>query len=149
MKPDLTTHFGRVLYADSMRECGIETGYPNVLLTMVSRGDGYGDGGGYGDGEKLEVIMKGVFCMALERGWCLIGEVSPCDYDASRVIVNNAGVLRRWGTTKGLGQLAREGIQPNTQVDWEGDGVDVHRAAIMRAIPVTDEAWATFKQSTP
>ncbi|MBK8752405.1 MAG: hypothetical protein IPL99_12495 [Candidatus Competibacteraceae bacterium] len=47
-------------------------------------------------------------------GWVFIGDVTLTGND---VVIENAAVVRRWGTTEGLGQLARSGPTPNTRLD--------------------------------
>ena len=50
----------------------------------------------------------------LQRGWVLVGDFSQ---DGSQCAVRNGSVVRRWGTTKGLGQLATDGPTANTILD--------------------------------
>lgn len=39
-----------------------------------------------------------------QRGWVFVGDVQRADDD---VTITNAQCIRRWGTTRGLGELAR------------------------------------------
>lgn len=55
--------------------------------------------------------------------------------DPSIYTLDDVAVVRRWGTTKGLGQLAQEGPTVNTKLDPEPDGVEITRRAIYRRIP--------------
>lgn len=49
-----------------------------------------------------------------DRGWVLVGDVSSFgDY----IEMINVNVIRRWGTTKGLGELAENGPLENTKLD--------------------------------
>lgn len=50
----------------------------------------------------------------LQRGWVVVGR-----YSQSRDIakLTAAAVVRRWGTTKGLGELAASGPLANTRLD--------------------------------
>lgn len=50
-----------------------------------------------------------------DRSWNFVGNVE--NHDNGSITITNAKVIRRWGTTKGLGQLASEGKQANTQLD--------------------------------
>lgn len=50
-----------------------------------------------------------------DRGFVFVGDSSTDD--AGNVTLGNASVIRRWGTTKGLGQLASEGKQSATVLD--------------------------------
>jgi len=49
-----------------------------------------------------------------QRGWIMIGKFSKNNTDC---MLHNAYVIRRWGTTYGLGQLAIEGKQADTVLD--------------------------------
>lgn len=72
-----------------------------------------------------------------QRGWVFIGDVSEVD---GQVQITNAKNIRRWGTTKGLGQLAIEGPQENTKTDDYGI-ITLHPLAIITRINVTSEKW--------
>ena len=54
----------------------------------------------------------------LERGNVVMGFVHE---GTEKTVIKNAGVIRRWGTSKGLGQLALEGEQENTIIDMCGE----------------------------
>ena len=49
-----------------------------------------------------------------QRGWVFVGEVSRTDTD---IVIENAAVVRRWGTTRGLGELAATGPTDQTIID--------------------------------
>ncbi len=63
------------------------------------------------------------------HGFVLIGNVKPA---ADHYLVENAAVIRRWGTTKGLGQVALEGPTPETIFDPCGTVRIEKHATIMR-----------------
>lgn len=50
----------------------------------------------------------------LQRGWVVVGDFSK---KGSECTIKNGFVVRRWGTTKGLGELAAEGPLANTTLD--------------------------------
>ncbi len=56
--------------------------------------------------------MKRIY--VLTGRWVLIGETA---FQDSHVRLTDASVIRRWGTTKGLGQIALEGPQKETVLD--------------------------------
>ena len=74
-----------------------------------------------------------------DRGYVLAGIVRPGP-DPLRVIVDRCVCVRRWGTTAGLGELARTGPTKTTQLDPEGDGVLVGLLHVLRQIPCNEEA---------
>jgi len=72
--------------------------------------------------------------LVLQRGWVVTGRVEQV---GDEVVVFDAKVIRRWGTTKGIGQLALEGAQPNTVLDKAGT-VRVHQLAIVLTIDIAE-----------
>lgn len=74
--------------------------------------------------------------VVLQRGWIVVGTYA-CDGDD--VTISDAKVIRRWGTTAGLGQL-RGGPRPNTVLDNAGT-VRAHRLAVVLTIDVDPSGW--------
>ncbi|MFA5525925.1 MAG: hypothetical protein WC992_03780 [Acholeplasmataceae bacterium] len=64
--------------------------------------------------------------VVLHRGWVVVGDYRK---DGTEVIVDNASVIRRWGTTKGLGELIH-GPLDNTVLDPCGT-VRAHELAVV------------------
>jgi len=62
----------------------------------------------------VEGVPSGRQIVILDRGFVYVGDVR---IDGDWLIISNAGNVRRWGTTRGLGQLAREGPRAETQID--------------------------------
>jgi hypothetical protein len=52
--------------------------------------------------------------LVLNRGWNVIGNVKEKD---GKTYITNASIIRRWGTTQGLGELAIKGKLPLTILD--------------------------------
>ena len=50
----------------------------------------------------------------LERGWVLVGQLEK---DGDEYLLVNANVVRRWGTTDGLGELAMNGPLESTKLE--------------------------------
>lgn len=50
----------------------------------------------------------------LQRGWCVIGNLEK---NGSNYSLFNGSVIRKWGTTKGLGEIAKNGPTTNTTLD--------------------------------
>lgn len=76
--------------------------------------------------------------LVLQRGWVVVGDLTH--EDASVVHLDNASVIRRWGTTKGLGQLALEGPQKETILDPCGV-VEAHPLAVVLRMPCEAAKW--------
>lgn len=79
--------------------------------------------------------------LVLQRGWVFVGRRSQ---EGSRVTLHDAQNVRRWGTTRGLGQLAAEGPLATTQLDPAGV-VSVHELAIVCEITCDASMWETAK----
>lgn len=58
------------------------------------------------------------YIVCADRGHQFVGQISMKDEHAITLV--NASIIRRWGTTRGLGQLALEGRQPETVTDAFG-----------------------------
>lgn len=60
--------------------------------------------------------------------------------DGDYTIITNARIVRRWGTEKGLNQLANDGPLADTILDAPAD-VKVARKAIIAIVPCSEAAW--------
>ena len=52
--------------------------------------------------------------VVLQRGWVLVGMVTQ---DGDYLTITDASVIRVWGTTKGLGEIASGGPTSKTKLD--------------------------------
>jgi len=77
--------------------------------------------------------------VVLQRGWVLVGNVSVSEKDPNIRIIQNAAVIRVWGTSKGLGEL-RDGPTASTKLDPTGVA-EYHILTQVLAIPVNEAAW--------
>ena len=82
-------------------------------------------------------FSDGKHVVILQRGWVIVGELSQ---SGTTVTINNASVIRLWGTTKGLGQLALEGPQSGTKLDPCGE-VKTHELSIIATMKCEDSKW--------
>lgn len=83
---------------------------------------------------------KPVSILVLQRGWVAVGHVSK---DGSEVVMENAAIIRRWGTTKGLGQIAANGPTASTVLDPVGR-VSVHELGVVLRIECAADKWAVI-----
>ena len=58
-------------------------------------------------GSKKQIVV-------LQRGWVIVGDVSQ---NGDYLTIDNAAVVRVWGTTKGLGEIAINGPTSKTKLD--------------------------------
>jgi hypothetical protein len=75
-----------------------------------------------------------------QRGWVFVGDVSR---DGDDVTIANAQNVRRWGTTKGLGEIAKNGPTSTTVLDDFGT-VRLHALAIVAALDCEASKWAAL-----
>lgn len=52
--------------------------------------------------------------VVLDRGWVVVGRVSYVD---DWTVISDASVIRNWGTTRGLGEIASNGPTAKTILD--------------------------------
>lgn len=74
----------------------------------------------------------------LQRGWCMVGRYEA---DESRIVLTNARVIRRWGTTRGLGEIAADGPTSDTVLDPAGR-VEIHPLTTVAALDCDPDKWA-------
>lgn len=75
--------------------------------------------------------------VVLQRGWVVVGDYAKNGHE---VIVTNASVIRRWGTTKGLGEIAANGPTSTTVLDKCGT-VRLHEQSVIMAIDCDKDKW--------
>jgi hypothetical protein len=73
--------------------------------------------------------------VVIREHWVLIGDVVPSKTKATDDLIrlSDASVIRVWGTSAGLGQIALDGPTPNTVLDPCGD-VAVARQSVLFTI---------------
>jgi hypothetical protein len=71
-----------------------------------------------------------------QRGWVFIGRVSREEHE---IVLRDAKGIRRWGTTKGLGELW-SGPKANTVLDDAGT-VRLHPLQCIAQIDVDQAKW--------
>ena len=74
----------------------------------------------------------------LQRGWVVVGDYSQ---KQSQCMLEEAAVIRRWGTTKGLGEIASKGPLQNTILD-PCHIVKFHEMTVIATIDCVEELWA-------
>jgi len=72
-----------------------------------------------------------------QRGWVFVGDVS---ITADQLVIKNASNIRRWGTTRGLGEIAANGPTKSTVLDAVGT-VRIHALAVVASIDCDKEKW--------
>ena len=75
--------------------------------------------------------------VVLQRGWIVVGDVYR---EENEVTISNCSVIRNWGTTKGLGEIAENGATAKTVLD-KCPPVSVHPLSIVLCMNVNEEKW--------
>jgi len=75
--------------------------------------------------------------VVLQRGWIVVGRVRE---EAEKTFITNASVIRNWGTTNGLGELAYNGELKDTVLDKCPD-IEVLTINIVLCMNCNKEKW--------
>ena len=89
---------------------------------------------------KRETINTGFGILVLDRGNVIVGEYSFADGDKI-IKVSGGSVIRRWGTTAGLGQLAKDGPTENTVLDPLNGDAFVSAGALIYIVDCSMDRW--------
>lgn len=81
--------------------------------------------------------MDNIKIVILQRGWVFIGRF---EQTGSQCKLTSAYNLRRWGTTKGLGELAKGGPTDDTKLDKVND-VGFHELGVVATIDCDEDVW--------
>jgi len=73
----------------------------------------------------------------LQRGWVMVGYFSQ---DGPNCTLTKAAVIRVWGTSKGLGEIAYSGPTSKTILD-KCPPVHFHELTIVQTMEVVREKW--------
>lgn len=79
----------------------------------------------------LEIVV-------VKEGWVLIGRVTPL---AGELQIEGCSVIRRWGTTRGLAELANEGMTQLTVIEPAVDVVLVPNLSVIMRMVCKEEKW--------
>ncbi len=75
----------------------------------------------------------------LQRGWVMVGRFEREDNDCK---LHDASVIRVWGTSKGLGEIASNGpIKDKTVLDKCGGLVEFDYLTVVAMISVDEKKW--------
>lgn len=76
--------------------------------------------------------------VVLQRGWVMVGTLEK---NGSECKLRGASVIRNWGTTKGLGEIAINGPTKDTKLDKCGGVVEFDYLTVVCSISVNEEKW--------
>lgn len=76
--------------------------------------------------------------VVLQRGWIAVGKVSQ---SGDQITISSASVIRRWGATNGLGEIATGGPTKETTLDKCPD-IRAHVLTVVFQLDCNAEKWA-------
>lgn len=76
--------------------------------------------------------------VVLQRGWVMVGKM---ERNGSECKLHQASVIRNWGTTKGLGEIAINGPTKDTILDKCGGIVEFDYLTVVCSISVNEDKW--------
>lgn len=75
----------------------------------------------------------------LQRGWVMVGKF---ERKGSECKLFDASVVRSWGTTKGLGEIAENGPTSNTKLDPCYGVVEFDYLTVVACIACNEDKWS-------
>lgn len=89
---------------------------------------------------EVNEVNEAISVVIAERGWVYVGRVSR---SGDLLVIKDCHNIRRWGTTKGLGELALEGPKQETLLDFYGT-VKIHILAVCGEVSCDEEIWGRW-----
>ena len=82
----------------------------------------------------------------IERGFVLVGEPHEVKDNWMMLSLTHCGIIRRWATTQGLGELTVNGPLKETIIDKEPSGTLISKTAIYRVLPCDKSKWSNWRK---
>ena len=96
------------------------------------------DGKTYVPKETTQEFNGELKIVILQRGWCMAGILERNGNDCK---LHNSSVIRKWGTTHGLGEIAKNGPTPKTELDKNYGLVDFDYLTVVASITCEATKW--------
>lgn len=90
------------------------------------------------DTVKPQTIKGEIKICVLQRGWVVVGRFNR---NGNTCTLENASVIRLWGTTQGLGELAANGPTDKTRLDKCHGQVKFDFLTMVLSIDCKEEVW--------
>lgn len=88
--------------------------------------------------KKTSTVQSKKQIVILQRGWVAIGDYSVDKNGECQL--TDAAIIRAWGTTKGLGEIAEDGPTSSTKID-RCPHMRFHPMTVIARMDVTEEKW--------
>ena len=86
-------------------------------------------------------IISDVKIVILQRGWIVVGRFS---HSGTQCKLQNASVIRTWGTTQGLGEIAEGGPTNTTKLDKCRGVVEFDYLTVVLTIDCEVKKWEKY-----
>jgi hypothetical protein len=83
------------------------------------------------DGDDIRIVI-------LQRGWVMVGIFSRDESDCQ---LKKSSNIRRWGTTRGLGEIALNGPTENTKLDPNFGLIEFDYLTVVATIRCNKKKW--------
>ena len=87
---------------------------------------------------KPKINNSDIKIVILQRGWCMVGRFERKESECK---LYDASVVRIWGTTGGLGEIAEDGPTINTKLDKCNGIVEFDYLTVVATISCNKENW--------
>ena len=86
---------------------------------------------------EMKTTLTGFAIVIADRGFVWVGNT---EVDGEWCVITNASNIRRWGTTRGLGELAENGPTADTTLDPTGS-VRIPIGSVVALIESEEKKW--------
>ena len=87
---------------------------------------------------KPEAFDSDIKIVILQRGWIMVGRFSRKGSDCK---LSDASVIRSWGTTRGLGEIAENGPTSTTKLDKCFGLVEFDYLTVVATLSCKETVW--------
>ena len=87
------------------------------------------------------LVDGGIRIVILQRGWVMVGHYYQ---KGSECYLENCSVIRRWGTSQGLGELATKGPLTDTKLE-PTPRTSFHELTVIATIECEKSKWPNIK----
>lgn len=88
--------------------------------------------------DSVSDVKGDIKIVILQRGWIMVGKFERVGNDCK---LHKASVIRNWGTTKGLGEIATGGATSSTKLDKCGGVVSFDYLTVVATIDCEESKW--------
>lgn len=87
---------------------------------------------------QTEEIKGDIKIVVLQRGWVMVGKM---ERNGSECKLHKASVIRTWGTSKGLGEIALNGPLVGTKLDKCNGLVEFDYLTVVATVSCKEDKW--------